>query len=291
MGFSLPATTRDEESARRGYHCPIYTKKRNAIDAATSADRKVAIEIARELSGLPLALDQAGAYVEETACGLAGYLTLYRQRAAQLLSLRGAASSDHPDSVATTFALAFDKIEKSSPAASALLRLCAYLHPDAIPEEIFTQGTPTLGTVLQPLADPVEFNAAIQETLRYSILRRDPDAQTLSIHRLVQAVIRDIMDPTAQREWAERAVRAVDQTFPVVEFLQWSKCERFTPHALSCAALIERWSLDFPEAGRLLHKVGGYLNERALYPEGEPLYKRSLAIWEKALGPEHPDVS
>ena len=27
------------------------------------------------------------------------------------------------------------------------------------------------------------------------------------------------------------------------------------------------------------------------YGEAEPLYKRALAIWEKALGPEHPDVA
>ena len=27
------------------------------------------------------------------------------------------------------------------------------------------------------------------------------------------------------------------------------------------------------------------------YAEAEPLYKRSLAIWQKALGPEHPSVA
>ncbi len=27
------------------------------------------------------------------------------------------------------------------------------------------------------------------------------------------------------------------------------------------------------------------------YAETEPLYERSLAIWEKALGPEHPSVA
>ena len=27
------------------------------------------------------------------------------------------------------------------------------------------------------------------------------------------------------------------------------------------------------------------------YAEAEPFYQRSLAIWEKALGPEHPDVA
>ncbi len=34
-----------------------------------------------------------------------------------------------------------------------------------------------------------------------------------------------------------------------------------------------------------LHKAQGR------YAEAEPLYRRSLAIWEKALGPEHPNVA
>jgi hypothetical protein len=45
--------------------------------------------IVRHLDGLPLALDQAGAYIEETGCGLSGYLELYRSHAPELLRRRG----------------------------------------------------------------------------------------------------------------------------------------------------------------------------------------------------------
>jgi tetratricopeptide (TPR) repeat protein len=31
--------------------------------------------------------------------------------------------------------------------------------------------------------------------------------------------------------------------------------------------------------------------EAGRYADAEPLYKRALAIWEKALGPDHPDVA
>jgi hypothetical protein len=37
-------------------------------------------------------------------------------------------ASDHP-SVATTWALSFENIEKANPAAAELLRFCAFLHP------------------------------------------------------------------------------------------------------------------------------------------------------------------
>ena len=99
------------------------------------ADQATAKEIAAQLDGLPLALDQAGAYIEETGCGLSGYLDLYRSHALELLRRRGALASDHPDPVATTWALSFENIEKANPAAAELLRFCAFLHPDGIPKK------------------------------------------------------------------------------------------------------------------------------------------------------------
>ena len=86
------------------------------------------------MDGLPLALDQAGAYIEETSCGLSGYLDLYQSYRSELLKRRGDLVSDHPESVATTWDISFKKIEEANPAATELLRFCAFLHPDEIPE-------------------------------------------------------------------------------------------------------------------------------------------------------------
>ena len=161
--------------------------------AATDSARDTAMDISKELGGLPLALDQAGAYIEETGCGLASYLDLYRQRRAESCS-RGEAVSrpDHPESVATTYALSFERVASASPAAADLLRVCAFLHPDAIPQEIFSEGAAELGPGLGPVArDPLKLDAAFVQILKYSLLRRDADAKTLGIHRLVQEVIRD----------------------------------------------------------------------------------------------------
>ncbi|QBD77308.1 hypothetical protein EPA93_15435 [Ktedonosporobacter rubrisoli] len=41
--------------------------------------------------------------------------------------------------------LSFEKVEQTNVAAADLLRLCAFLHPDAIPEEIIVKGAPYLG--------------------------------------------------------------------------------------------------------------------------------------------------
>src|SRR5207245_4244989 len=134
--------------------------------------------------GLPLALDQAGAYVEETGCGLAGYLTRYQQRRTELLKTRGENTSDHPEPVATTWSLSFEKVEQANPAAADLLRLCAFLAPDAIPEEIVTEGAVELPLELQSLAsDPFLLDAAVKELFRYSLIQRDAEQKLLGLHR------------------------------------------------------------------------------------------------------------
>ena len=257
-----------------------------------AAVRRSAPRISRELGGLPLALDQAGAYIEETRCGLASYLDLYGRRRAELLKRRGGFSPPHPESVATTFALSFERVATVSPAAADLLRLCAFLHPDGIPEEIFNKGAAELGPNLGPIArDPLKLNAAFAEILRYSLLRRDADAKTLGIHRLVQEVIQDGLTKKEKRQWAERAVRAVNRTFPPVEFANWAQCERLVPQALACATLIETCGFDFEAAARLLNEAGCYLRGRARSSDAEPLYQRALTIYERAVGPEHPHMA
>ena len=198
------------------------------LDKASSRDQNIALAIVQEMDGLPLALDQAGAYVEETGCGLAGYLTRYQQRRTELLKARGEYTSDHPEPVATTWSLSFEKVEQANPAAADLLRLCAFLAPDAIPEEIITEGATDLTLELQSLAtDPYLLDAAIKELFRYSLIQRDAEQKLLSLHRLVQVVLKDAMNEEVQRAWAERAVRAVNRAFPAVEFETWDRCRRY----------------------------------------------------------------
>jgi hypothetical protein len=103
------------------------------LNQAKEVDRSQAEAIITELDGLPLALDQVGAYIEETRCSRSDYLALYRTRRRELLQRRGRFIIDHPDSVASTLSLSIQKVEQINAAATDLLRLCAHLDPDAIP--------------------------------------------------------------------------------------------------------------------------------------------------------------
>src|SRR5450755_1249077 len=266
------------------------------LEQASEHHRSLARAICEEVGGLPLALDQAGAYIEETECSLAEYQRLYQHRRANLLAeRRGQLVNDHPLPVATTWSLSFAQVEQNNPAAADLLRLCAFLAPDAIPEEIVTQGAEHLGPQLAPVGtDSYLLNQSIEALRAYSLLRRETSSGTapsLSVHRLVQAVLKDQMKKRSQHQWAERAVRAVNAAFPAMEFETWPQCERCLPHALVCAEMVKQKSLTLLEAASLLYGIGAYLIERARSQEAQPLLQQALALTEQHLGTEHTEIA
>jgi tetratricopeptide (TPR) repeat protein len=281
-----------EEGALFLLHRTTLLDANAPFEDAAAADQQTARKIVQVMDGLPLALDQAGAYIEETNCGLLGYLQLYQAQGTRLLKERGGLVTDHPNPVATTWALSFEKVQQANAAAAELLRFCAFLAPDAIPEELFTESAADLGPTLEPVAaDPSQFNAAIKELLKYSLIQRDPESNTLSIHRLVQEVLKDQLDEKTRHQWAERAVRAVSGVFPHPQYSNWDQCRRYLLHAQACSMLIEQWGLLFTEAATLLNRVGYYMWQRGEYEQVEQLHQRALAINEDAMGPEHANTA
>ncbi|MBZ5623881.1 MAG: tetratricopeptide repeat protein [Acidobacteriia bacterium] len=260
------------------------------LAAACDADRTAAREISEEVGGLPLALDQAGAFVEEVPSTLAEYIELYRAEGAKLRARRGNLSDHLP--VTTTFSLAFARVAERNPRAADLIRVCAFLAPEAIPEEIFLQGGKELGDLLaQLVGNPLAYLEAVEEAGKFALIHRNVTDKSLDIHRLVQDVLQDEMDEQQQRVWADQVVRALDEAFPSVEFQSWARSERLLPHAKAAARLVEYFASESPAAARLLNQSACYLDDRAQYEEAEPLYQRALAIWEKVVGPEHPNTA
>ncbi|HEY6542300.1 MAG TPA: FxSxx-COOH system tetratricopeptide repeat protein, partial [Ktedonobacteraceae bacterium] len=262
------------------------------LSPIANLQQELARQISEELGGLPLALDQAGAYLEETGCSFADYQQLYQQHRDALLRKRGGVVADHPEPVASTWALSFQQTQEKNPAAADLLCVCAFLAPDAILEEILTEGAAQLGPVLAPVAaDMLSFNQAIETLRAYSLVRRDPAGKTLSVHRLVQTVLQDTLEEGEKCSWGERATLAVNAAFPKAEYDSWPQCERLLPQAVAATQLIEKYHIVSEEAGRLLYETASYLQDRARYVEAEPLYQRALRFREQLLGPEHLDVA
>ncbi|KAJ7878236.1 FabD/lysophospholipase-like protein, partial [Mycena leptocephala] len=176
----------------------------SAVQEKTIESNQSASEIVKELSCLPLAVIQAGAYISKFDC-LHRYLSIYSQNRAKLLSQHSAQShDDYRWTVYTTWQISFEQLSK---AAARFLQLCSLLHHDSIPETIFEwaaksavygdeQEARTLQEARRFLQnflsvsgtwDPQQFMDIIAEIQGYSLIDRHNISDTLSIHPLVHS--------------------------------------------------------------------------------------------------------
>jgi tetratricopeptide (TPR) repeat protein len=255
------------------------------------AEYAAAEKLVEAMGGVPLAIDQAGAYIEETGCSVSTYLQRYEQQRARLLDRRGVLGGDHPHSVTATFLLASKRIEQEQSAAADLLHVCVLLHAEAIPEELFVAGAAYLGPELASLAtDPYQFDQAIAVLRSLSLVQRQPETHTLSMHRLLQAVLRERMSEPEQAKWLKRVIAALNAVFPEVTYEAWGRCERLLPHVLTVATAIPDCAGD-RKLAEALQKAADYLCCRARYEQAEPLYQQALRIGKRVWGPAHPQVA
>ena len=184
------------------------------------ADRQAAAALAAELGGLPLALEQAGAYIQASGGTLAAYLAGFRRRRADLLA-RGR-PDEYPETVATTWSLAFAHLEQAAPGAAGLLRLLAFCAPEAIPLRLLLQPRPGLTDGLPPavaetlallLDDELAAGDAVAALRRYSLARPAGDG-AVSVHRLVQAVTADQLPEELRDAWRQAAATVIEAALP-----------------------------------------------------------------------------
>jgi tetratricopeptide (TPR) repeat protein len=250
--------------------------------------------LAATLGDLPLALEQAAAYVEETAIPASEYLTMLDTHARDLFALGRPATTEQ--TIATTWIVSLRRLRQQTPTAEELLVLCAFLGPDDIPRSLPTEHPDVLperlaATVRAPLA----YQQAIGALRRYSLITTSQDGQALSMHRLVQAVTRHRVGGEQERHaWAQRAVELLRRAFPADpdEPSAWPLCSQLLAHVL---AATENARVEGVVAGEtsasLLTDTGVYLRARAQLDLAQTVLERAVKIREAALGEDHPDVA
>lgn len=241
-------TSRTRDLTALGVHSPISLPPFDAGDSlsfllsrcdrehASDGERQAAAQLATDLGHLPLALEQAAAYITVKPVSFTDYLKSYRSRRLRLIETHRPAVGDYSDTVATTWSLNFDEVERTSSAAADVLRLSAFLDPTHIPYEILTLGSAFLGDEIKralpsPGDDPLQIVELLEPLAKYSLIERDPADSTYSMHLLVQAVQRTRMDDAAARSWIERLVRCLLSICPEnTDFTNWKAWERLLPH-------------------------------------------------------------
>jgi tetratricopeptide (TPR) repeat protein len=261
------------------------------LDAAELA---AATALAQELDGLPLAMEQAAAYIDRALVSspqrFAVYWQAYQHRQLALLQRSQPQTGDYPQTVQTTWVLNFEQVQNLSPAAVPILHLSAVLAADDIPEFLLLEGAAEFGFV--DGTDELALAEQLATLADFSLIQRERDKASYSIHRMVQAVIWQGLTEAEQQDWLHRAIAGLSAVFPDPEQVgTWAICGQLTPHVQAIAALPTSPALDTPPGADLLNQTGGYLYAQGRYDEAKPLYRRSLQIREQQLGADHPDVA
>ncbi|MEM6436177.1 MAG: tetratricopeptide repeat protein [Cyanobacteria bacterium P01_D01_bin.115] len=264
----------------------------------TDANIAAATELNQELDGLPLALEQASAFMVRKRIGLTTYLNTYRRQPLSQLEKVKAKTGRYPSSVLKTWRINFDALAQENADASELLQLSAFLAPNDIPYRILINGAEHLGEALAGCLsheDVDEARLAISDLLdllsQYSLVNWEAGQDGYSVHRLVQAVVRNELDEATQTNSLERAILAVNSAYPGSDFKQWPICEQLLPHWLQVYQQAQRADTQSEALGRVLNQAGYYLDDQGRYSDAEPLYQEALAMRKRLLGDEHPSVA
>lgn len=148
------------------------------------------------LDGLPLAIAQAGAYLQESGVGLVTYLKFYEQQWSELMesgSVTDAPLQDYPDrSVWTTWAISYQAIHDKHKATANLLLLWSFLDNKDLWHGLFAEAC--RDTVVAKMlsrwigdiaSSELEFSWAMQLLCNYSLIEEVEELASYATHPVV----------------------------------------------------------------------------------------------------------
>jgi tetratricopeptide (TPR) repeat protein len=187
-------------------------------------------QVALELGCLPLALEHAAAYVHYNRVSFGHYLGLLRRVPEKALSFAPAVGATSV-SVSKTWQVTLQSIQERDDLAISILRFLAWLSPEDIPRELLYSFT----------EDSFEVDSALGLLSAYSMISLTADS--VSIHRLVQAVVRtseetSIGSPSHPQARAAVAILASLNLEPEMSPDSWPMWRRLVPHIEALGRLV-----------------------------------------------------
>lgn len=243
--------------------------------------------LAEALGDLPLALEQAGALMAQTAMSVGEYLDALEKSTRELLGANK--STEYPLSMTAAWRLSVTQLERRSPEAVDILRYCAFFGPEPIPRDMFRQGKfPLSSRLTQLLGKPIKVTKAIGELNRFALARIDSETRTIQVHRLVQALVRDDLPPDKQAETRHEVHGLLANGAPrdPNDAATWRTWADLVAHLRP--ALVS--DCDDPGVRQFAVKVMRYLYRRGDYRTAREIAEELLTKWTGKAGPIDPDV-
>lgn len=252
-------------------------------------DEQILARLADELGHLPLALEQAAAYIESTAISPAAYLDRLRRHPDRMFAASTSGrEADNQRTVARVWQLSLQTITDQQPLAGDLLRLLAWLAPAPLPRDVLEDLHADLGE------DPFAVDDALALLHSYSMITLT--RRTVAVHRLVQAVARipDPVDPhrtvqaiTIARERATRLLERALPEDPLFNVPGWPRWRELLPHVLALTDQTPTAEEDLHTAG-LLVAASGFLQGDGHTGTAIECAQHAVDIHTRRQGPDHP---
>ena len=174
-----------------------------------------AICLTKELGALPLALEQAAAYITTSPIPLSftEYLEKYQAVKVRLLKQQPVTAlsleAQHRLSVSTTWEMNFAYVKEKSPAAASMMRIAAFLASENIPIDVINPGYPELEQeeLRECARSKFDIVALLKVLSCYSLFSIDHQVKVFSVHKLVQEVVRDSLTTKQRVETLVAATR------------------------------------------------------------------------------------
>jgi CO dehydrogenase nickel-insertion accessory protein CooC1 len=266
--------TRDESVAHLLRHVPEL----DPADAKSVADA---------LGHLPLAVEQASAWLEQTGMPARAYIEQLVSESTRILALNQ--PTDYPMPVVATWNLSFDQLKERSPAAVRLLQILAFCSPGPISMNLLysDEMNESLLPFDETLSEKLMLGRVIRDISRFALIKVDQGSNSLQIHRLVQAVIRSQMTSdeqmAARHEVHKILVGARPRQGETDDPANWSTYDIIWPHLGPSNAE----ECEDPRARQLLIDWVRYQWKHGEFESALNLANRLKNVWAHQLGSDH----
>jgi hypothetical protein len=237
--------------------------------------------LADRLGDLPLALEQAAAWQAATGMTVVEYLRLFESEFEQLTD---APPTGYPASVGATYRVALDRLRDRAPSAAQLLEICAFLGPVPIPVALLREGRHVAvpSPLDQTLQDDVGFRRLVREIGRYALAKVDPAKERVTIHRLVQLVVRAQLSDAERAETQRVTQRILAQWSPGYpdNVGNWERHAELSPHIVP-SGLIHAEDTDVRLV--VLDQIR-YRWVRGDYQSSKELAEETVKVWSEMRG-------
>jgi len=252
-----------------------------------SVEAYQAAEIVRRLGYLPLAIEQAAAYVREVTADFSSFLEEYERNHRKLYNWVPAGNRQYPNSIATTWSMSFQMLQKYP---ARLLRLFSFLNPDSILIAFLVSGAEALEDELRHIIfDQIELSTALFELEKFSLIKWDRPNKSITIHRLVQIVVSDEMSDEELRSTLTNVIDLFNEAFPkFITNETRSVCRTYQGQMIE--PLLRMMTMRTAESALIRRRVGKFLYQDGKYDDSERLLLQAVETYASVLGTDNSDT-